>query len=49
MRSALLTLDRWLTGLAFNLACALLAVICGLGMWQVLARFVFSQPSTWTE
>lgn len=49
MRSALLTLDRWLTGLAFNGACALLAVICGLGLWQVLARFVFSQPSTWTE
>ncbi|HEY2979426.1 MAG TPA: TRAP transporter small permease [Burkholderiaceae bacterium] len=32
-----------------NLACALLAIICVLGMWQVLSRFVFSQPSTWTE
>jgi len=49
VRRALLTLDRWLTGLAFNTACALLAVISVLGMWQVLARFVFSQPSTWTE
>jgi len=27
----------------------LLAIICVLGMWQVLSRFVFSQPSTWTE
>jgi TRAP-type C4-dicarboxylate transport system permease small subunit len=27
----------------------LLALISCLGMWQVLARFVFSQPSTWTE
>jgi TRAP-type C4-dicarboxylate transport system permease small subunit len=49
VRSALLTLDRWLTGLAFNAACALLAVISVLGLWQVLARFVFSQPSSWTE
>jgi TRAP-type C4-dicarboxylate transport system permease small subunit len=49
MRTAVLRADRWLTGLAMNLACALLAIICVLGMWQVLSRFVFSQPSTWTE
>jgi TRAP-type C4-dicarboxylate transport system permease small subunit len=49
VRRALLALDRWLTGLAFNAASALLAVICVLGLWQVLARFVFSQPSTFTE
>ncbi len=49
MRQTILTLDRWLTGAAWTLACVLLAVISALGMWQVLARFVFSQPSTWTE
>lgn len=49
MKSLLLALDRRLSGLALNLACALLALICVLGLWQVLARFVFSQPSTWTE
>ena len=49
MRALLLRLDRWLTDLALNLACVLLAIICVLGMWQVLSRFVFSQPSTWTE
>jgi len=49
MKSLLLALDRRLSGLALNLACLLLAVICVLGLWQVLARFVFSQPSTWTE
>jgi len=49
MRAAVLKTDRWLTGLAMNLACVLLAIICVLGMWQVLSRFVFSQPSTWTE
>ncbi|HEY2928729.1 TRAP transporter small permease [Piscinibacter sp.] len=49
MRTVLLRLDRWITDLALNLACVLLAIICVLGMWQVLSRFVFSQPSTWTE
>lgn len=49
MRNALLQLDRWLTGTAWALGCGLLAVISCLGLWQVLARFVFSQPSTWTE
>ena len=49
MRNTLLQLDRWLTGAAWTLACVLLAIISCLGMWQVLARFVFSQPSTWTE
>jgi len=49
MRQTILTLDRWITGTAWTLACVLLAAISCLGMWQVLARFVFSQPSTWTE
>ncbi|MED5620121.1 TRAP transporter small permease [Ideonella sp. BN130291] len=49
MRSALLGLDRRLTALAWGTACALLAIISGLGLWQVVARFVLSQPSTWTE
>ena len=49
MRNAILSFDRWITGLAWWLACVLLAVISGLGMWQVVARFILSQPSTWTE
>ena len=49
MKSSFLAFDRWLTGLAMWLACGLLALISVLGMWQVLARFVFSEPSTWTE
>jgi len=49
MRQLLLRLDRATTGTAWALACVLLAVISALGLWQVLARFVFSQPSTWTE
>lgn len=49
MRHTILTLDRWLTGAAWTLACVLLAAISALGMWQVVTRFVLSQPSTWTE
>lgn len=49
LRELILGLDRRLTGLASNLACALLALISVLGLWQVVSRFVLSQPSTWTE
>ena len=31
------------------MACALLVVISCLGIWQVAARFIFEQPSSWTE
>jgi TRAP-type C4-dicarboxylate transport system permease small subunit len=48
-RETLLAVERRVTDLTLNLACVLLAVICCLGLWQVLARFVLSQPSTWTE
>ena len=49
MRDFILGLDRALTGLASHLACALLAFISALGLWQVVTRFILSQPSTWTE
>ena len=49
LREGFLAFDRVLTGAAGWLACALLALISGLGLWQVVARFVLSQPSTWTE
>jgi len=49
MRTLLLAVDRHLSNFALNVACVLLAVISVLGMWQVVTRFVLSQPSTWTE
>ncbi|NDY90432.1 TRAP transporter small permease [Ideonella livida] len=49
MRSLLLALDRRAIALASGAACALLVLISALGLWQVAARFVFSQPSSWTE
>ncbi len=49
MRASFLAFERRLTQASLALACALLAVVCVLGLWQVVARFVLSQPSTWTE
>ena len=49
MRKLILQIDRYTTGLSLHAACALLAIISVLGMWQVVSRFVFEQPSTWTE
>lgn len=49
MRAFLLGLDRRAMSLAMSLACALLVLISALGLWQVIARFVLSQPSSWTE
>lgn len=48
-RRALLALDRYTTELASAVGCALLTVICCLGLWQVVSRFLLSQPSSWTE
>ena len=49
LRALLLAADRHVTELAARIGCALLAVICVLGLWQVVSRFVLSQPSAWTE
>jgi TRAP-type C4-dicarboxylate transport system permease small subunit len=49
MKNLILRIDRYTTGLSLHAACALLAVISVLGLWQVVSRFVFEQPSTWTE
>lgn len=49
MRTVVLTLDRLLTALSLHAASLLLAIISCLGLWQVIARFVLSQPSIWTE
>lgn len=48
-KSTILFIDKVLTGLSTYVACFLLATVSCLGMWQVLSRFVLSQPSTWTE
>jgi TRAP-type C4-dicarboxylate transport system permease small subunit len=45
----ILAIDRIVTNAIWALAAALLGVIACLGLYQVLMRFVFNQPSPWTE
>ena len=45
----ILAIDRIVTNAIWALAAALLATISVLGLYQVLIRFVFNQPSSWTE
>jgi TRAP-type C4-dicarboxylate transport system permease small subunit len=45
----ILAIDRIVTNAVWALAAGLLALISVLGLYQVLIRFVFNQPSSWTE
>lgn len=45
----MLGIDRIVTGAVWAVAAALLGLIACLGLYQVLIRFVFNQPSPWTE
>jgi TRAP-type C4-dicarboxylate transport system permease small subunit len=49
LRQFIIRVDRLSTGISFGIATCLLAVISCLGLWQVITRFVLSQPSIWTE
>ncbi|HMN77112.1 MAG TPA: TRAP transporter small permease [Burkholderiaceae bacterium] len=49
MLNALLRFEHRLTSVVTGLALALLALASCLGFYQVLARFVFENPSDWTE
>lgn len=49
MKNLLLAIDRRVTPAVMFAACALLAIVSLLGIWQVATRFLLSQPSTWTE
>jgi TRAP-type C4-dicarboxylate transport system permease small subunit len=49
MTKWILAIDRVVTGTIWAIASALLAVVAVLGLYQVLIRFVFNQPSPWTE
>jgi TRAP-type C4-dicarboxylate transport system permease small subunit len=49
MKHAFLKLERWTTGFATLVACLMLAIASGLGMFQIVTRFVLEQPAEWTE
>lgn len=45
----ILAVDRVVTNTIWAIAALLLALISCLGLYQVLVRFVFNEPSPWTE
>lgn len=49
MSKAILAVDRIVTNAIWALAALLLGGVAALGLYQVLMRFVFNQPSPWTE
>ena len=49
MKQAFLRFEAWCTGLAMVLACIMLAIASGLGMFQIITRFILERPAEWTE
>lgn len=45
----LLALEKRVTAVMLALACGLLALAASLGFYQVLTRFLFAEPSPWSE
>ena len=49
MKRAFLRIERLTTGAALIAACAMLALAAGLGMFQIVTRFIIERPAEWTE
>lgn len=49
MKEIFLRTERWTTGFAMLMACAMMAIAASLGLFQILMRFVFEEPAEWTE
>ncbi|WP_052341169.1 TRAP transporter small permease [Salinarimonas rosea] len=49
MLAALKLVDRTVFHVALTLAMVLLVAMAGVSFYQVITRFVFEQPSTWSE
>ena len=49
MKTCFLAIERRLTAIIIVIACLLLGIASALGFYQVLTRFIFGQPSTWSE
>jgi TRAP-type C4-dicarboxylate transport system permease small subunit len=49
VRDLFLKAERGTTALATALACAMLAASAGLGIWQIVTRFIIERPAEWTE
>jgi TRAP-type C4-dicarboxylate transport system permease small subunit len=49
MKKTFLAIERRSTGLSMLLACAMLALAAGLGVFQIIMRFILESPAEWTE
>ena len=49
MKKTFLTLERYCTGVAMLVACAMMSLAASLGLFQIVMRFVFEEPAEWTE
>ncbi len=49
MKHTFLTLERYTTGFAMLVACAMMALAASLGLFQIIMRFVVEAPAEWTE
>jgi TRAP-type C4-dicarboxylate transport system permease small subunit len=49
LRRAFLALERRTTAFSLAFACAMMVAAACLGLYQILARFVFQQPAEWSE
>jgi len=49
MKQAFLRLERMTTDASMYVACAMMAIAAGLGVFQILTRFVLEKPAEWTE
>lgn len=49
MKHGFLVLESYLSAFIIRAACVLLGVASVLGMLQVLSRFIFNQPISWSE
>ncbi|HWI83064.1 TRAP transporter small permease [Ramlibacter sp.] len=49
MKTAFLAFERRTTGFAMIVACLMMAIAAGLGIFQIITRFVLEQPAEWSE
>lgn len=49
VKQAFLRFERLTTSAALIGACAMLALAAGLGMFQIVTRFIIERPAEWTE
>jgi TRAP-type C4-dicarboxylate transport system permease small subunit len=49
LKALFLKAEHATTTLATLLACTMLATAAGLGLWQIVTRFIIERPAEWTE